>query len=193
MTSSSLRSTANSGEPDAGVTRLVERARGGDRAAFHDLYERYAAMVHGVLVASVHASDVEDLMQDVFLSAWRGLAALKNGEHVGGWLHAIARNRASRHHRRAKAPMAALPPDLLDGAAGDGAVGAFDGEESARILALLRTLPASFRETLTLRLVEGLTGPEIAERTGLTHGSVRVNLFRGMQRFRALLAREGLV
>jgi len=48
-------------------------------------------------------------------------------------------------------------------------------------------LPETYRETLILRLVEGMTGPEIATRTGLTHGSVRVNLHRGMQQLRAKL------
>lgn len=47
--------------------------------------------------------------------------------------------------------------------------------------------PEAYRETLLLRLVEGLTGPEIAERTGLTAGSVRVNLHRGMALLRAAL------
>jgi RNA polymerase sigma-70 factor (ECF subfamily) len=48
-------------------------------------------------------------------------------------------------------------------------------------------MPEAYRETLMLRLVEGMTGPEIAMRTGLTPGSVRVNLHRGMQQLRAKL------
>jgi RNA polymerase sigma-70 factor, ECF subfamily len=52
---------------------------------------------------------------------------------------------------------------------------------------VIRSLPETYRETLILRLVEGMTGPEIAARTGLTHGSVRVNLHRGMQQLRAKL------
>jgi RNA polymerase sigma-70 factor (ECF subfamily) len=54
-------------------------------------------------------------------------------------------------------------------------------------MAAIRALPEAYRETLTMRLVEGMTGPEIAERTGLTHGSVRVNLHRGMLQLRAAL------
>ena len=53
-------------------------------------------------------------------------------------------------------------------------------------------LPEAYRETLVLRLCEGLDGPEIAARTGLTHGSVRVNLTRGMALLRPLLAARGL-
>jgi RNA polymerase sigma-70 factor, ECF subfamily len=51
-------------------------------------------------------------------------------------------------------------------------------------MALIRTLPETYRETLMLRFVEGMTGPEIAERTGLTPASVRVNLHRGMKLLR---------
>jgi len=59
------------------------------------------------------------------------------------------------------------------------------------VLSEIRALPEAYRETLVLRLVEGLTGPEIAERTGLTHASVRVNLHRGMKQLRARLERNG--
>jgi RNA polymerase sigma-70 factor (ECF subfamily) len=55
------------------------------------------------------------------------------------------------------------------------------------VLEAIRSLPESYREPLILRLVEGMTGPEIAARTGLTPGSVRVNLHRGMQHLRASL------
>ena len=55
------------------------------------------------------------------------------------------------------------------------------------MLAAIRALPEAYRETLVLRLVEGMTGPEIAERTGLTAGSVRVNLYRGMKQLRERL------
>lgn len=58
------------------------------------------------------------------------------------------------------------------------------------ILAYVRSLPETYRETLILRLVEGMTGPEIATRTGLTPGSVRVNLHRGMQQLREKLAQS---
>ena len=59
------------------------------------------------------------------------------------------------------------------------------------VLAVIRTLPEAYREPLILRLVEGMTGPEIATRTGLTHGSVRVNLYRGMQLLREKLGKTG--
>jgi RNA polymerase sigma-70 factor (ECF subfamily) len=57
----------------------------------------------------------------------------------------------------------------------------------AQVLAALRALPEAYQETMILRLVEGLTGPEIAEQTGLSPGSVRVNLHRGMRLLRERL------
>ena len=59
--------------------------------------------------------------------------------------------------------------------------------EAAEILETIRALPETYRETLILRLVEGLSGKEIAEQTGLTPESVRVNLHRGMKMLRAKL------
>jgi len=65
---------------------------------------------------------------------------------------------------------------------------AYEQAEAHAILAVIRSLPEAYSETLVLRLVEGMTGQEIAERTGLTPGSVRVNLHRGMKLLREKLA-----
>ena len=56
--------------------------------------------------------------------------------------------------------------------------------EAFEILDLIRGLPEAYRETLIMRLVEGMTGPEIARQTGLSPDSVRVNLCRGMKMLR---------
>ena len=80
--------------------RLVRAAREGERSAFATLYDRYARVVHGVLLARVSRDDVEDLVQDVFLAAWRRLDDLRDPAAFGGWLTMIARNRATDFHRR---------------------------------------------------------------------------------------------
>jgi RNA polymerase sigma-70 factor (ECF subfamily) len=59
--------------------------------------------------------------------------------------------------------------------------------EALEVLNHIRALPEAYRETLVLRLVEGMTGPEIALQTGLTPASVRVNLHRGMKLLREKL------
>lgn len=158
--------------------RLVEAARGGDRAAFAVLYRQYARMVHGILLARIPRADVDDLVQDVFMIALQRMAALRDARAFGGWLAAIARNRATDHMRRA--PLMTTLPDHLT-------VVESDRTEALAVMRLIQSLPDAYRETLTLRLVEGMTGPEIAACTGLTEGSVRVNLHRGMKQLRALL------
>ena len=162
-------------------TALVRAAREGDRGAFGRLYERFAPMVHGLLLARVRPAEVDDLVQDVFLQAMRRLASLRSLEAFPPWLAAIARNRARDHYRRARDTVE-LPPGL-EGAAPPDA-------EALAVLAAVRRLPEAYRETLVLRLVEGMTGPEIAARTGLTPGSVRVNLHRGVQMLRQILRGE---
>src|SRR5579863_5075823 len=79
---------------------LVCAAQGGDRAAFGVLYQRYVRMVHGILLARVPGVAAEDLVQDVFLQALPKLRALRDASRFGGWLAAIARNRATDYHRR---------------------------------------------------------------------------------------------
>jgi RNA polymerase sigma-70 factor (ECF subfamily) len=81
----------------------VQAARGGDRAAFGELYRRYGRMVHGVLLAHVPYAEVDDLVQDVFLAALRQLHRLREPMAFAGWPLAIARNRANDFHRRPRA------------------------------------------------------------------------------------------
>jgi RNA polymerase sigma-70 factor (ECF subfamily) len=165
--------------------RLVLAARAGDEAAFARLYERYGRIVHALLLARVAREEIDDLVQDVFLTAWRRLDDLRDPAAFGGWIAMIARNRAIDAHRRAP-HLVELPENLP----APGAKAPIESEAEARAaLEAIRSLPEAYRDTLMLRLVEGLTGPEIAERTGLTPASVRVNLHRGMKRLREKLER----
>ena len=157
---------------------LVESARAGDRSAFERLYELYAPLVHGVLLARVPYGEVSDLVQDVFLSAFRKLGALRDPGRFGPWVAIIARNRAADFYRRARET-----EELNEGLA----QAAGHEAEACEALEVIRSLPEAYRETLVLRLVEGMTGPEIAERTGLRPASVRVNLHRGMKLLRQRL------
>lgn len=178
-----------SDEPTAGVSEdamWVDAARDGDRAAFGRLYHRYARMVHGVLLAKVPVGEVDDLVQDVFVMALRRLSTLRESGSFGAWLSAIARNLANDYHR-CSVPEDQLPNHASDNYIASGNTGGDHDVPAAAILEAVRSLPDAYRETLILRLVEGMTGPEIAARTGMTHGSVRVNLHRGMQQLRAKL------
>lgn len=169
--------------PASREAALVASVRAGDREAFAGLYEMYAPLVHGVLLARVPYGEVGDLVQEVFLAAFRKLGTLRDPARFGPWVAMIARNRATDFHRRARAT-----EELRDELAhAPGAPAA----EASEVLGIIRTLPEAYRETLVLRLVEGMTGPEIAERTGLQPVSVRVNLHRGMKLLRAKLDGKG--
>ena len=160
---------------------LVDAARGGDHAARTALYRRFHGLVHGVLLSCVPRSEVEDLAQDVFMRAFAKLSSLRDAGAFGPWIATLARNRARDFHRASK-PSVPLPESLpADDAKHD---------EALAVLALVRSHPEAYRETLDLRFVEGMTGPEIAAATGLTPGSVRVNLHRGTQMLREKLAEK---
>lgn len=166
--------------------RLVRAACRGDREAMAELHRRYAPMIHGIVLSRCPLREAEDLTQDVFVQAIAKLRTLRDPERVAAWLAMIARNAATDHHRR-KRPNAELDEAKL--ADGDGE----DAERrlhAVRVLGCIHALPEAYREVLVLRLVEGMTGPEIAERTGLTAGSVRVNLHRGMKLLRQSLHPE---
>ncbi|HEY8413146.1 MAG TPA: sigma-70 family RNA polymerase sigma factor [Pyrinomonadaceae bacterium] len=163
---------------------LVKAVLEGDRDGFNRLYDLYAPLVHGILLARVPRAEVDDLVQDIFLHAFKKLHTLRDNSAFGPWIAMIARNRAVDFHRRSRETV-----EITDDLPGS------DTQEAraAEILELIRSLPDAYRETLVLRLVEGMTGPEIASRTGLTAASVRVNLHRGMKLLREKLGfTEGL-
>lgn len=155
-------------------------------AAFERIYERFAATVHGIVVAYCGARDAEDIAQEVFLVIHAKLGTLEDGDALAGWICTIARNAAiDERRRRQRRPKLEVLPELPAREQRD------DGALAAHVLERVRELPDAFRETLVLRLVEGMSGPEIAAATGKTHGSVRVNLHRGMTMLRDALREDG--
>lgn len=176
-----LSSLENSESLEAQIVRLV---LAGDRDVFGRLYELFSPLVHGVLLARMPRSEVEDTVQEIFLHAFKKLNTLRDPNAFGPWIAMIARNRAMDFHRRSRETVE-ITEDVKSSDS--------SGVKAEEILAIIRTLPEAYRETLVLRLVEGMTGPEIAARTGLTAASVRVNLHRGMKLLRAKLGfAEGL-
>ena len=106
---------------------LVARARAGDSSAFDEIYGAFAQLVHGILLARVRRDDVDDLVQDVFLSAYKNLHALRDETAVGAWLAMIARNRAAEFYRGAKFTEELLHE--LMGQYGDSLKAAWEGDE----------------------------------------------------------------
>jgi len=160
---------------------LIGAVLEGDHDLFGKLYDQYSPLVHGILLTRVPPAEVDDLLQDIFLHALKKLHTLRNRTAFGPWIAMIARNRAMDFHRQSR-PTEEVTEGLR--------ATSTPPSEAREILARIRELPEAYRETLVLRLVEGMTGPEIAMRTGLTPPSVRVNLHRGMKLLRTRLGLE---
>jgi RNA polymerase sigma-70 factor (ECF subfamily) len=121
------------------AARLVELIRSGDQDAFGELYRVFAPMVHGIILARVPRDEVDDIVQDVFISAFKNLGSLREDAAVGGWLAMIARNRAAEFFRTTR-----HTEELTDGPGGND-----DSLARAReILAAIRSCPEAYKETL---------------------------------------------
>ena len=164
--------------PHAALADTIRAVAAGDRDAFSRLYTDYVRMVHAILLGRVPRRDVDDLVQDVFITVYTRIRELRDATAFGGWLAAIARNRATDHLRQTREQVE-LPAELPGGDPIEA--------DTMAVLDVIRKLPEAYRETLLMRLVEGLSGAEIAERSGLTPASVRVNLHRGMKLLREKL------
>lgn len=156
------------------VTAVIE----GNRDQFAGLYDLYAPLVHGIVLTRVPRNEVDDIVQDIFLHALKKLHTLRDRAAFGPWIAMIARNRAMDFHRQSRQTVE-VTEDLRSTDT--------SSSKATEMLEIVRSLPDAYRETLVLRLVEGMTGPEIATRTGLTPASVRVNLHRGMKLLREKL------
>src|SRR6266850_3950055 len=161
-----------------GLGATIGAVAAGDQDAFARLHADYVRMVHAVLLGRVPRRDVDDLVQDVFLTAYTRIRELREPAAFGGWIAAIARNRATDYLRQSREQVE-LPDELPGGDPIEA--------ETFAVLDVVRKLPDTYRETLLMRLVEGMSGLEIAERSGLTPASVRVNLHRGMKLLRGQL------
>lgn len=166
----------------AALAATIRAVAAGDEEAFAHLYAGYSRMVHAILLGRVPRRDVDDLVQDVFISAYTRIRELRDPAAFGGWIATIARNRATDYLRRSREQVE-LPDELPGGDPIEA--------ETFAMLEIVRKLPDAYRETLLMRLVEGMSGNEIAERSGLTPASVRVNLHRGMKLLRERWADQG--
>lgn len=164
---------------DTDVPHLVQAARAGDRQAFAELYRRYAGMVYSIAASRV-PDEAADVVQEVFLRALRKLKALRDATAFRAWLVAIARNATRDVEQQSRGRFEVDHEPRRRETQHDQMV----AQAAARAI---RALPHAYRTTMRLRLIEGLTGPEIAHRTGLGVASVRVNLHRGMKLLRQRL------
>lgn len=161
------------------IAELARAAQRGDRAAYGELYARMQGAAHAVVLARVPPSDVPDVLQETFVTAWIKLPELREPAAFPGWVLEIAR-RSAKAERRKKQKSSGESEDR----AAEPSVAPVPAAEANEALLKILALPEAYRETLLMRLVHGMSGPEIALATGLSPDSVRVNLCRGMKLLR---------
>ena len=152
---------------------LVLRSQAGDADAFDELVARYAPRIRYYLLKLLGDTEAAgDASQEVWLDVHRGITRLRQPGSFRPWLYRIARDRASRAIREARARI-----PLIDGAdlasAADEAGEEFTPEDAERIHRALDRLSAEHREVLLLRFLEDLPYEEIAQVTGCNLGTVK--------------------
>ncbi len=178
---------------------LVERHCVGDPRAFDEIYRRYDRMVFGLALRLSGSDDVAaDLTQEIFLRVFRYVGQFRGRSSLKTWVFRIAINHCRSCLGRRRLPMQSLP-EGIDGSAVERNEAAFSdpargpeelavaADEGRQVVAGLATLPASFREAVVLRDIEGLSYEEIAEVLGIRIGTVRSRIARGREQLRTFL------
>lgn len=166
---------------------LVERMITGDESALVAVYDRYAAMIFGMLVRMLRDRQAaEEILQDLFFELWRGAARFDASRgSLPAWLMVIARNRAlsrlrTRQYREIPEDIEAFPANAVASS-----VNLADDSERNLLMEKLRTamaaLPSEQREAVELAYFEGMTQSEIAARTGSPLGTVKSRVRAALQ------------
>ena len=187
---------------------LVRRASEGDRAAFRELFERYQrpmASVIGRMIAS--PDDVDDVLSETFLRAWKGLPRFRGDAQFSTWLYRIAVNTALKHRSRHKNDAAqtvslaadeesglggldALPADTdADPLAGGDPFNAVQKQEQEQYLrSAVQELPEKQRSVVLLHYFEGRSCEEISDIVGCSLGTVWSRLHYACKKLRGVLS-----
>jgi RNA polymerase sigma-70 factor, ECF subfamily len=174
---------------------LIRRARAGDEDAFAELVMLHGARVYGALRRfGLDEYEADEVAQEVFLRAWRGLARFEERAQFSTWLYRIAFNEAQRRRSRRALPRAEADPDREDPIAALpespdlGPEAQTLSREFEQILErALGQLPAEWRDAVVLRDLEGLSTDEAAEIVGVRQTAFKSRLHRGRMQLRALL------
>ena len=172
---------------------LVLLSQSGNQSAFEQLVRRTARLVYARLYLDLgRQRDAEDLTQETFLIAWKSIRQLTSPDGFRPWLLTIAKNvaiDAQRHESRQKrsAVRTENSPDHLSSAADqhpDPAANAVNVELQEKALDLLRSLPDEYRVPLMMRYLDEFDCDKIGQQLGLSNGSLRGLLHRGMSMLR---------
>jgi RNA polymerase sigma-70 factor (ECF subfamily) len=174
---------------------LIRRARGGDEDAFAELIVMHAQRIYGALRRfGLDAAEADEVAQEVFVRAWRGLPRFQERARFSTWLYRIAFNEAQRRLSRRARRRSESGPDgddqlasLPDSPALGPEARTLDREFERTLERALDELPADWRAAVVLRDVEGLSTGEAAEIAGVGQAAFKSRLHRGRMRLRSLL------
>ncbi len=174
---------------------LIRRARGGDEDAFAELVTLHANRVYGALRRfGLDATEADEVAQEVFLRAWRGLARFEGRAQFSTWLYRIAFNEAQRRLSRRAPPRVEADPDRDDPIAAvpespnlGPEAQTLDHEFEQTLERALEQLPIEWRAAIVLRDIEGLSTQEAAQIVGVGEAAFKSRLHRGRMQLRALL------
>jgi RNA polymerase sigma-70 factor (ECF subfamily) len=175
---------------------LVLQSQSGDRAAFEQLVRRTARLLFSRLYLETgDAHKAEDLVQETFLVAWRSIGQVTEPAGFRTWLFSVAHSvlvDATRREGRKKrsAPKSAAAPGAMEAVpdpAPSPPEAAEAHEQRQRVLRVLRSMPDEYRLPITLRYLGGADYDTIGRQLGLTNGSLRGLLSRGMAKLREKL------
>jgi RNA polymerase sigma-70 factor (ECF subfamily) len=206
----SLREGAEAGgrlsasDPAAEDRTLASRAALGDVAAFKRLYERYLRPMAALVTRMTNSpDDVDDILQEVFLRAWKGLPTFRGDAQFSTWLYRIAVNTAIKYRSRRKtehnhralstdeieggADQWATPVDAPARAGGDPWVEAGRRDQHQRVRHALETLSEKHRSVVVLHYFEGHSCEEIARILNCSVGTVWSRLHYACKRLKDLI------
>ncbi len=189
-----LRRDSPLAEPERTDEELLSSARQGDEDAFGAFVRRHTATVHRWMVRAVGGEDADDMTQDVFLKAYRGLSGFRGEAPPRAWLASIADNavknryRSRSRFRRVFAGSSDANPDFDPPARGDGPEeNARAGESRRLVTEALKLLPPEFRMPVVLRDIEEWSYDEIAVSLALPVGTVKSRIARGRGQLKEIL------
>ena len=169
-------------------TDVVERAQAGDVTAFRELYASYHRQIARQLTFLVPRSDLEDVLQDVFIEVFRSIKRFQGKSAFTTWLYRVAVHvamKARRRHTRSRLDIVEDLPEQVDAAPQPVEV-ALSAERQARVEDLLQRLSPKKRAVLVMHDLQGIDAVKISEVLGTNVLTVRTRLFYARRELEAL-------
>lgn len=176
--------------------QLVRKSQQDDERAFGELVSRYESKVYSLALKMVrNPEDAEDVLQDTFLRAYRGIKSFKGNSTFSTWIYRITANSALMRLRKRQLPTVSIddadereaPINIADWAPGP-VEQILNQETQAAMTEAIEALPPEFRQVFVLRDIEELSNAEVAEILDLSVAAVKSRLHRARLKVRNRLA-----